>query len=107
MIDLIKAFYIIFGVLTLLAGIFGFVGARSWPSLVGGALCGLALAAAGALLFAGKINAGLILGMLASAIMAGTFVPKVMLNRAPIQAITMALLSVTGVVLTLMAFSKK
>jgi len=107
MTDATKIYYFVFGVLTLLGGIIGFVKAKSLPSLIVGTPCGLLLIAAGVLILYGKINLALILGLLVCVAMAGQFVPKVMLNRAPIHAIVMAVLSVLGLVFTLIAFAKK
>ena len=107
MLDVIQDYYFVFGVLTLVGGIIGFLQAKSLPSLIAGTLCGLVLIAAGLLAVYGKVNVALILGILVSVVLAGQFIPKVMLNRAPIQAILMAGLSAVGVVLTLIAFTKK
>lgn len=107
MIDATKIYYLVFGVLTLLGGIIGFIKAKSLPSLIAGTLCGLVLIAAGALIIYGKVNVALILGLLISVALAGQFIPKVMLNRAPIYAIVMAVLSAISLVFTLIAFAKK
>ena len=107
MTDVIKVYYLVFGVLTLIGGIIGFVKANSLPSLIAGTVCGLILLAAGIVIFFGHLDLGLILGILVSVALAGQFVPKVMLNRPPIHSALMALLSVTGVVLTLIAFAKR
>ena len=107
MLDVIQDFYFVFGALTLIGGIIGFLRAKSLPSLMAGLFCGLVLVAAGLLVVYGKVNVALILGILVSVALAGQFIPKVMLNRAPIQAILMAALSALGVVLTLIAFAKK
>ena len=91
----------------------GYVKAKSLPSLILGLLYGAALIAAGILLFNGQpdhmkhIKAGLILGLLATAGLAGQFIPKVMVNRAPPHVIVMALLSAVGMALTLIVFSGK
>ena len=114
--DVIRAteiYYLSFGTLTLLGGIVGYVKAKSLPSLVMGVLYGVALIVAGLLIFNGQtgnvnnVKVGLIVGLLATAGLAGQFVPKVMVNRAAPHVIVMALLSAVGMVLTLISFTGK
>ena len=107
MIDVTKIYYFVFGILTILGGVIGFVRAKSMASLIAGSVCGLILVAAGVLILLDKVIFGLILGILVSVALAGQFVPKVVLNRAPIHAVMMAVLSVASLVLTLIAFAKK
>ncbi|MEI6562635.1 MAG: TMEM14 family protein [Verrucomicrobiota bacterium] len=113
MLQATEIYYLVFGALTLLGGIVGYVKAKSLPSLILGVLYGVALIAAGILLFNGQpdhlknVKVGLIVGLLATAGLAGQFIPKVMVNRAAPHVIVMALLSAVGMVLTLIAFSGK
>ena len=107
-----EIYYIIFGVLTLLGGIVGYAKAKSLPSLITGLIYGLTLLAAGILIFYGQtsvnlVKMGLILGLLATAALAGQFIPKVMMNRAAPHVIVMAVLSGIGMVMTLIAFAGK
>ena len=111
-IDVTEIYYFVFGALTFIGGIIGYVKAKSWVSLIAGTLCGLILIGAGVLLSKASINPalvkpGLILGILVSVALAGQFVPKVILNRAPVHAIVMAVLSAGALVLTLISFLKK
>ena len=107
MIEVLKAFYLVFGVLTAAGGLIGFLKDRSIPSIMVGLPGGLVLIASSILLGLGKGDIALSLGMTVCAGMAGAFVPKVMINRAPAHVIVMAILSLTGLVLTLIAFSRK
>lgn len=112
MIRATEIYYIVFGALTLLGGIVGFCKAKSWPSLVAGILFGIALVAAGVLMIYGAtypnyLMPGKILGLLATAGLAGWFIPKVMMNRAAPHVIAMAVLSAIGMVLMLILFGTK
>ena len=108
-----EIYYIVFGALTLLGGTVGYLKAKSLPSLIAGVFFGIALIAAGVLLLNGQagntkfIKVGLILGLLATAGLAGQFIPKVMINRAAPHVIAMAVLSAVGMVLTLISFTGK
>lgn len=108
-----EIYYLVFGALTLLGGIMGYVKVKSLPSLVMGVTWGLVLIGAGLLLFNGQtsnvknLKVGLILGLLATAGLAGLFIPKVMINRAAPHVILMAVLSAIGMVLTLISFTGK
>ena len=107
-----EIYYIVFGALTLLGGIVGYLKAKSWPSLLAGVLFGLALIGAGTLMIYGAtypnyLMPGKILGLLATAGLAGWFIPKVMMNRAAPHVIAMAVLSAIGMVLMLIVFGTK
>jgi len=104
-----EIYYIILGVLTLAGAVIGYVKTKELTCLVGGLLAGLVLIAAGVLLVCEQTNLvkiGLILGLLATAVLSGRFIPKVMLNRAAPEVIVMAVLSGVGMILTLIAFGR-
>ena len=104
-----EIYYIILGILTLAGAIVAYAKVKELTCLVGGILSGLGLIAAGGLLIYGQTNTvkiGLILGLLATAVLSGRFIPKVMMNRAAPQVIAMAILSGVGMVLTLIAFGR-
>jgi uncharacterized membrane protein (UPF0136 family) len=107
MIDATKIYYLVFGILTIIGGVIGFVKAKSRASLIAGGSTGALLVAAAIVIMAGHINWGLMLGLLVSVALAGQFIPKVMLNRAPIHSVIMAVLSAVSLILTLIAFAKK
>jgi uncharacterized membrane protein (UPF0136 family) len=111
-IETTEIYYFVFGVLTLLGGLVAFWKTKSIQSLALGLVCGLTLVAAGFLVHYGEshveyLTPGLILGLLATAGLSGQYIPKVMVNRAPLDVIAMAILSGIGMVLTLIAFAKK
>lgn len=105
--DVIKIYYLVFGILTILGGVIGFVKAKSRASLIAGGGAGLLLVASGLIIMAGRTNIGLMLGLLVSVALAGQFIPKVLLNRAPIHSIIMAILSAASLILTIISFTKK
>ncbi len=107
MIDVTKIYYLVFGILTILGGVIGFVKAKSRASLIAGGSTGLLLVVSSIVIMAGRTNIGLMLGLLVSVALAGQFIPKVMLNRAPIHSIIMAILSAASLILTLISFAKK
>ena len=100
MLDSIKIYLFIFGVLTIAGGVMGYVKARSIASIVAGGICGILLAAAGHLVGTGKVQAGLILGLVISLALAGQFVRKFLATKKFMPAGMMSFLSVIGLVLT-------
>lgn len=112
MIQATQIYYFVFGALTLIGGIVGYWKTKTFQALALGVICGLAMLGAGLLIYygeghTGRLNAGLIMGLLATAGLSGQFIPKVMMNRAAPHVIIMAVLSGIGMVLTLIAFTKK
>jgi uncharacterized membrane protein (UPF0136 family) len=106
MIDLTKFYYFIFGALTIVGGVMGYVKAQSMASLVAGGVAGLLLIVAGALI-ATRTQPGLILGLLVSLALAGRFAPIYFAKQAFMPAGMMSLLSVIGIVLTIVALVVK
>lgn len=84
----------------------GYVKAQSMASLVAGGVAGLLLIGAGALI-ATKTQPGLILGLLVSIALAGRFIPAYMKSQAFMPAGLMGILSVIGIILTILAFIKR
>ena len=106
MIDLTKIYYFIFGVLTIAGGVMGYVKAQSMASLLAGGISGLLLIGAGALI-ATKTQPGLILGLLVSIALAGRFIPAYMGKQVFMPAGLMSVLSVIGIILTIVALIKR
>ena len=107
MLDLTKIFCFIFGVLTIAGGIMGYVKANSTVSLIAGGISGLLLIVAGVLIGSGKVQAGLILGAVVSLALAGQFVPRFLSTHNFMPAGMMSILSVIGLILTVIALVKK
>jgi uncharacterized membrane protein (UPF0136 family) len=112
----IKIFYFVFGALTLVGGIMGFVKAQSMASLIAGGLSGLLLIVAG-VIFAGNQQAAGILAIVVSIALVGFFGKSLLgdtTGKTPEQikasrgrAIPMVVLSSVSVVLSALVLFKK
>ena len=107
MLDLTKIYLFIFGALTIAGGVMGFVKAGSTASIVAGGISGALLLVAGYLVGAGKVQAGLILGIVLSLALAGRFIPAYLNTHKFMPAGMVAILSVVGLVLTVACLVKK
>lgn len=105
MIDLTKYYYFIFGVLTVAGGVAGYVKAQSTASLIAGGISGALLVFAGVLVGT-KTQPGLLLGLIISIALAGRFVPAFIKTSAFMPAGLMSILSVIGIILTIIALIK-
>ncbi|MCE9610837.1 MAG: TMEM14 family protein [Chthoniobacter sp.] len=104
MLALTQNFYFLFGVLTILGGVMGFVKAGSKASLIAGGVSGALILVAGWLLTTGQTQPGLILGLVVSVLLEGRFLPAFLKTKKPMPAGMMALLSGIGVVVSVLAF---
>jgi uncharacterized membrane protein (UPF0136 family) len=100
MLELTKYYYYLFGVLTIVGGVMGYVKAHSSISLITGGISGLLLIFAGVLL-AGKTQPGLILGLLISLALGGWFIRGYVQKGAFMPAGLMSALSVIAIILTI------
>ncbi len=107
MLDSIKIYLYIFGLLTIAGGVMGFVKARSNASLIAGGITGILLVVAGYLLGAGQVQGGLILGLVISLALAGQFVRKFIATKKFMPAGMMSFLSVIGLILTILGLIAK
>ncbi len=98
MIDLTKYYYFLFGVLTIVGGVMGYVKAGSMASIIAGGIAGLLLIGAG-VLFATHTQPGIILGLIISIALAGRFIPAFLKEYSVMPAGMMSVLSVIGVIL--------
>jgi len=106
MIGPAKIYFIIFGLLTIVGGVIGYVKAGSTVSIIAGSISGIALIVA-ALLLPGNVVLGLALAGLVSILLAGRFVPAFMKTGAVMPAGLMSVLSVIGVIVAIVAWIKK
>lgn len=114
MIPIAKIFLLVFGVLTILGGIYGFVKVDSPASLIAGGLLG-ALLVVSSILLPGKPTAGLIMGLVLSILIAGRFIPatiKTLSNGSAegasmMTTLPMSVLAVAGIVITILGLIKR
>ena len=106
MIGPAKIYFIIFGLLTIVGGVIGYVKAGSTASIVAGGISGIALIAA-AFLLPGNAPLALIIAGVVSIALAGKFIPDFMKTGKIMPAGLMAVLSAIGVVMAIVAWIKK
>ncbi|HYJ05707.1 MAG TPA: TMEM14 family protein [Chthoniobacterales bacterium] len=106
MIGPAKIYFIIFGLLTIVGGVIGYVKAGSTVSIIAGAISGIALIVA-AFLLPGNVVLGLALAGLVSILLAGRFIPAFMKTGAVMPAGLMSVLSVIGIIMAIVAWIKK
>ena len=104
--DTTRIYFIIFGALTIVGGIIGYVKAGSTPSIIAGAITGLFLIIAGSILPEHR-TVGLATAFIVSLLLAGQFVPKLLRTGKMMPAGMMSILSVTGLVVAVVAWLKK
>src|SRR3954470_8519031 len=100
MIGPAKIYFIIFGILTIVGGVIGYVKAGSTASIIAGSISGLGLIVAACLL-PGNIAPGLIIAGVVSVALAGRFIPAFMNTGKVMPAGLMAVLSVIGVIMAI------
>lgn len=106
MIGPAKIYFIIFGLLTIVGGVIGYVKAGSTASIIAGTISGVALLAA-AFLLPGNVAPGLIIAGIVSIALAGKFIPDFMKTGKLMPAALMSVLSVIGVIVAIVAWIKK
>jgi uncharacterized membrane protein (UPF0136 family) len=106
MLGLAKIYFIIFGVLTVVGGIIGYVKAGSGASIIAGSISGILLIVA-AFLLPEHTVAGLAMAFIVSFLLAGRFIPNLIKTGKVMPAGMMSILSAIGVVVALIAWFKK
>ena len=104
--DATKIYFIIFGALTIVGGIIGYVKACSAPSIIAGSITGLLLIIAGFILPEHR-TAGLLTAFVVSLLLAAQFVPKLLRTGKMMPAGMMSILSVIGLIVAIVAWLKK
>lgn len=106
MIGPAKIYFIIFGVLTIVGGVIGYLKAGSTASIIAGSIAGILLLIA-AFLIPGNAVVGLGLATLISIALAGQFIPKFIKTGHVMPAGLMSILSVIGLIVAVLAWMKK
>ena len=106
MIGPTKIYFIVFGLLTIVGGVIGYVKAGSTASIIAGSIAGILLLIA-ALLLPGNLALGLALAVVISIALAGRFIPAFIKTGRLMPAGLMSVLSVIGIVMAIVAWMKK
>lgn len=106
MIGPAKIYFIVFGLLTIVGGIIGYVKAGSTASIIAGSVSGILLLVA-AFLLPGNLAVGLVLAGVVSLLLAGRFVPAFIKSGNLMPGGMMSVLSVIGVIMAIVAWMKK
>lgn len=106
MIGPAKIYFIIFGLLTIVGGVIGFVKAGSTASIIAGSISGILLLVA-AFLLPGNVIAGLAIAAIVSLLLAGRFIPIFIKTGHFMPAGMMSILSAIGLVMALVAWVKR
>jgi uncharacterized membrane protein (UPF0136 family) len=106
MIGLARIYFIIFGALTIIGGVIGYVKASSTASIIAGSIAGILLLIA-AWLIPGNLVPGLVLALVISIALAGRFVPAFIRTGHLMPAGLMSILSVIGIIVALVTWMKK
>ena len=104
--DATKLYFLVFGALTIVGGIIGYVKAGSLPSIIAGAITGVLLLVAGSLLPEHRA-AGIATAFVVSFLLAAQFVPKFIRTGKMMPAGMMSILSVIGLIVAIVAWLKK
>lgn len=106
MIGPAKVYFVIFGILTIVGGLIGYLKAGSTISLISGSIAGLLLLLA-AFLLPAQSGAGLAIALLVSVLLAGRFIPHLIKTGKIMPDALMSVLSVIGIVVAALAWFKK
>src|SRR5438477_8999772 len=106
MIGPTKIYFIVFGLLTIVGGVIGYVKAGSTASIIAGSISGILLLIA-AWVLPGNLVLGLALAAVISIALAGRFIPAFIKTGHLMPAGLMSVLSVIGVIMVIVAWMKK
>ena len=90
--DATQLYFLIFGALTIVGGVIGYVKAQSVPSIVAGAITGVLLLIAGFILPQHR-TAGIVAAFVISLLLAAQFVPKLVRTGKMMPAGLMSILT--------------
>jgi uncharacterized membrane protein (UPF0136 family) len=101
-----KIYFIVFGALTIIGGIVGYIKAGSVASIIAGSITGVLLLVA-AFLLPEHRTIGLATALIVSLLLAAQFVPKFLRTGRVMPAGMMSVLSVIGIIAAIVAWVKK
>lgn len=106
MLELTQIFYVVFALLSIVGGYMGFRNKNSKASLIAGGVSGIILLVCAWLMSTSLVPA-LVTGLFVCILLAGKFVPDALTKRAFMPGGLMAVLSVIGVVASLVSLYKR
>ncbi len=101
-----KIYFIVFGALTIVGGIVGYLKAGSVASIIAGSITGILLLVA-AFLLPEHRTIGLATALIVSLLLAAQFVPKFLRTGRVMPAGMMSILSAIGIIAVIVAWVKK
>jgi len=101
-----KIYFVIFGILTVVGGVVGYIKAGSVASIIAGSITGVLLLVA-AFLLPEHRAIGLATALIVSLLLAAQFVPKFLKTGRMMPAGLMSVLSVIGIIAAIVAWVKK
>jgi uncharacterized membrane protein (UPF0136 family) len=101
-----RIYFIVFGALTIVGGIVGYLKAGSVASIIAGSITGVLLLVA-AFLLPEHRTIGLASALIVSLLLAAQFVPKFLRTGRVMPAGMMAILSAIGIIAVIVAWVKK
>jgi uncharacterized membrane protein (UPF0136 family) len=104
--DATAIYFLVFGALTIIGGVIGYVKAGSMASIIAGAISGILMLIAGWILPNNR-TIGLAIAFVVSLLLATQFVPKLIRTGKVMPAGLMSILSVIGIVVAIAAWLKK
>src|SRR5438477_9887597 len=101
-----KIYFVIFGILTVVGGVVGYIKAGSVASIIAGSITGVLLLVA-AFLLPEHRAIGLATALIVSLLLAAQFVPKFLKTGRVMPAGMMSILSAIGIIAVIVAWVKK
>ncbi len=101
-----KIYFVVFGALTIIGGVVGYVKAGSVASIIAGSIAGVLLLVA-AFLLPEHRTAGLATAFVISVLLAAQFIPKFLRTGKVMPAGMMSVLSAIGIIAAIVAWVKK
>lgn len=101
-----RIYFIVFGALTIIGGIVGYIKAGSVASIIAGSITGVLLLVAAFLLPEHRM-VGLATALFVSLLLAAQFLPKFLRSGRVMPAGMMSILSVIGIIAAIVAWVKK